>query len=477
MGVAVLVMIAAAVAFAAPQKRESLAGLLDRTQARSMVVSRQGIVATEQPLASEAGAMILARGGSAADAAIAANAAMGVIEPMMNGMGGDLFAIEWDSKTGKLTGLNASGWAPEKLTVAFLKSKGNTRMPSHGIDSVTVPGCVEGWWKLHQKFGRLPWAELFEPAIYYASHGFPVAEWDSRYWKESASVLDAQARRVFLPGGKAPEVGEIFRNPAYAKALKLVAQEGESAFYRGAIAQAIVKTSAALGGVIASADLSQFQAQWVQPISTTYRGWTVYELPPNGQGMAALEMLNIMERFPLQNYGPLSPQRFHVEMEAQRLAYSDLFHYLGDPRFVKVPVEGLISKAYAQKQAQRIDLKHADCNPQPGTPPGAALSRGQAPAKPGPDTNYLTVVDRDGNIVSLIQSLSGAFGSGITVQGYGILLQNRGGGFVLDAHSPDALAPHKRPFHTIIPAFMQKGNLHIGFGIMGGLNQPQAHAQ
>lgn len=461
----------------APPGQQASAKLFDRTQARSMVISRQGIVATEQPLASEAGALILARGGSAADAAIAANAVMGVMEPMMNGMGGDLFAIEWNAKTGKLAGLNASGWAPKKLTVAFLQGKGDKRMPSHGIDSVTVPGCVEGWWKLHQKFGRLPWAELFGPAIYYASHGFPVAEWDSRYWKEAAPVLEAEARRVFLPGGKAPEVGEVFRNPEYAKALSLLARAGESAFYRGAIAQAIVKTSAELGGVIAPADLSQFQAEWVEPISTTYRGWTVYELPPNGQGMAALEMLNIMERFPLPQDGSLSAKRFHVEMEAQRLAYADLFHYLGDPRFVNVPVQGLISKAYAKEQAQRIDLKHAHCNPAPGMPQGASLKRGNAPAKPGPDTNYLTVVDRDGNIVSLIQSLSGAFGSGIAVDGYGFLLQNRGAGFVLDAQSPDALKPHKRPFHTIIPAFMEKGDLHIGFGIMGGLNQPQAHAQ
>ncbi len=444
-----------------------------------MVVSQDGIVATEQPLASEAGAVMLARGGSAADAAIAANAVMGLIEPMMNGVGGDLFAIEWDAKTGHLTGLNASGWAPEKLTPAFLNSKGFTTMPSHGIYSVTVPGCVEGWWKLHQKFGRLPWAELFQPAIYYAIHGFPLAEWDSAYWKAYGGVLthNREASRVYFPGGKTPGLGEVFRNPDYAKALELIAQQGENAFYRGAIARAILKTSNDLGGVMTAADLSRYQAQWVQPISTTYRGWTVYELPPNGQGMAALEMLNIMERFPLGSYGPLSPERFHVEMEAQRLAYADLFRYLGDPRFVKVPVDGLISKSYAASRARLVDLEHAHCNPAPGTPPGTSASKGGAPPKPGPDTNYLTAVDHDGNIVSLIQSLSGAFGSGIAIEGYGTILQNRGAGFVLDPKSPDVLAPHKRPFHTIIPAFMQKGNLHIGFGIMGGLNQPQAHAQ
>lgn len=451
----------------------------DRSQGRSMVVSQDGIVATEQPLASEAGAVILARGGSAADAAIAANAVMGLIEPMMNGVGGDLFAIEWDAKTGHLTGINASGWAPEKLTPAFLRSKGFTRMPSHGIYAVTVPGCVEGWWKLHQKFGHLPWAELFQPAIYYAIHGFPVAEWDSAYWRAFGGVPthNQEATHVFLPDGKPPALGEVFRNPEYARALELIARQGENAFYRGAIASAILKTSNDLGGVMTAADLSQYQAQWVQPISTTYRGWKVYELPPNGQGMAALEMLNIMERFPLGSYGSLSPERFHIEMEAQRLAYADLFRYLGDPRFAKVPVDGLISKPYAAGRARLIDPEHAHCNPAPGVPPGATASESGTPPKPGPDTNYLTVVDHDGNIVSLIQSLSGAFGSGITVEGYGIMLQNRGGGFVLDPKSPDVLAPHKRPFHTIIPAFMEKGNRHIGFGIMGGLNQPQAHAQ
>ncbi|MDE3180282.1 MAG: gamma-glutamyltransferase [Acidobacteriota bacterium] len=454
-------------------------GELDRSQARSMVISRDGIVASEQPLASQAGAIILARGGSAADAAIATNAVMGLIEPMMNGVGGDLFAIEWDAKTNRLTGLNASGWAPEKLTPAFLRGKGFTRMPSGGIYSVTVPGCVEGWWKLHQKFGRLPWAELFQPAIYYATHGFPVPEWDSAYWKAYGAKLshNPEASRVFLPGGKTPAVGEVFRNPEYGKALELIASQGEAAFYRGAIARAILKTSDDLGGVMTAQDLSAFQAQWVDPISTTYRGWTIYELPPNGQGMAALEMLNIMERFPIGSYGPLSPQRFHVEMEAQRLAYADLFRYLGDPRFVKVSVAGLISKPYAAARAKLIDPSHAHCNPAPGAPPGAAGFDAGSPPKPGPDTNYLTVVDSDGNIVSLIQSLSAAFGSGIAVEGYGIILQNRGAGFVLDPSSPDVLARHKRPFHTIIPAFMEKGDLHIGFGIMGGLNQPQAHAQ
>lgn len=441
---------------------------LDRTQARSMVMTRQGIVATSEVLASQAGAQVLARGGSAADAAIAANAVLGVVEPMMNGMGGDLFAIEWDAQTGRLSGLNASGWAPEKLTPEFLKQKGITQMPPHGIYSVTVPGCVRGWEALHAKFGRLPWAELFQPAIYYARNGFPVAEIIAAEWESSARTLaaDPNAEAVFLPQGKAPAAGEMFRNPPYAKALELVAHDGPEAFYRGPIAQALLATSERLGGVMTAADLADFRPEWVQPISTTYHGWTVYELPPNGQGMAALEMLNIMERFPLAHYGPSSADALHIEMEAQKLAYSDLRRYLGDPRFAKIPAEGIVSKEYAAERASSIDMHKAHCDVEAGDP-----SRFRS------DTVYLSAVDKDGNIVSFIQSLSGAFGSGVVVEGYGLLLQNRGAGFLLDAHSPDVLAPHKRPFHTIIPGFMQKGDRHIGFGIMGGLNQPQAHAQ
>ncbi len=448
--------------------REKTVLPLDRSQARSMVMTQKGIVAAEQPLAAQAGAQILARGGSAADAAIATNAVMGVVEPMMNGMGGDLFAIEWDAKTGKLAGLNASGWAPEKLTPEFLREKGFTTMPEAGIYTVTIPGCVRGWWALHQKFGRLPWAELFQPAIAIATHGFPVTEFVAAYWQHLNSKIEgnANARRVFLIDGHTPQVGEMFRNPEYARALELVARDGPKAFYEGPIGAAILATSNHLGGVMAESDLSAYQPEWVQPISTTYHGWTVYELPPNGQGMAALEMLNIMERFPLAQWGFLNAQSFHTKIEAQKLAYTDLRRYLGDPRFAKVPVQGIISKQYAAARAALINPNRANCDVQPGDP-----------ARYGSDTTYLTVVDQDGNIVSLIQSLFAQFGSGIVVDDYGFTLQNRGAGFVLAPQSPDVLAPHKRPFHTIIPAFMQKGDLHIGFGIMGGLNQAQAHAQ
>src|SRR5262245_39442366 len=289
----------------------------DRSEARSMVISRHGIVATSQTLASQAGAQVLARGGSAMDAAIAANAALGAVEPMSNGIGGDLFAIYWDAKTGKLTGINASGWAPAGLTLDVLKAKGYDTMPSEGIHSVTTPGCVAGWSALHKRFGHLSWAELFKPAIYYAEEGFPVTEMISGHWRIASSTLasDENGRRVFLKEGAAPAVGEVFRNPDLAKALRLVAGGGAPAFYRGPIAQAILKTSERLQGTLAAADLSEYEPEWVEPISIEYRGWKIYELPPNGQGVAALEMLNIMETFPLFQYGPDSTEALHAKIE------------------------------------------------------------------------------------------------------------------------------------------------------------------
>ena len=438
----------------------------DRTNARSMVISQYGIVATSQVLASPAGAVILARGGSAVDAAIAANATLGVMEPDMNGMGGDLFAIFWDAKSGKLYGINASGWAPKALTIDYLKKKGATKMPPAGIDSVTVPGAVEGWHKLHERFGLLPWKDLFTPAIFYAENGFAVQELIGSDWQGSAPKLkqDSESRRVFLMNDQAPSMGQIFKNPDLAKALRLIATSGPQAFYSGEIAQAILATEHEFGGAMAADDLKEFSGEWVEPISTTYRGWTVYELPPNGQGMAALEMLNIMEQFQPAKSGPVSTEEVHKRIEAMKLAYADLARYNADPRFAKVPVKGLLSKDYAKQRSQLIDPHKANCNPQAGTPPSS-------------DTTYLTTVDRQGNIVSLIQSNFSSFGSGITVRGMGFVLQNRGALFMLDPAQPDALAPRKRPFHTIIPAFMEHGDDHIGFGIMGGANQPLAHAQ
>jgi gamma-glutamyltranspeptidase / glutathione hydrolase len=438
----------------------------DRSTARSMVVTRYGIVATSHVQASVAGAKILQRGGSAVDAAIAANATLGVTEPMMNGMGGDLFAIYWEAKTGKLYGLNASGWAPRELTIEHLKAKGATSMPQSGIDSVTVPGAVAGWHALHQRFGRLAWKDLFQSAISYAEDGYPVPELIASFWEGSLDRIseDPEARRIYLPGGKPPVLGQVFQNPDLAKALRLVAQDGVDAFYKGEIARAVVSTSQSLGGTMAADDLADFSPEWVEPISSTYRGWTVYELPPNGQGMAALEMLNIMETTPASPDGPLSVAELHKKIEAMKLAYADLARYNADPRFAKVPVKGILSKEYAQQRAKMIDPAKANCEVAAGAPPFS-------------DTTYLSVVDRDGNIVSLIQSNSASFGSGVAVRGVGFVLQNRGAMFSLDPASPNALVPRKRPFHTIIPAFMEHGDQHIGFGIMGGPNQPLAHAQ
>jgi gamma-glutamyltranspeptidase / glutathione hydrolase len=438
----------------------------DRSYGRSMVITDRGIVATSHYLASQAGAQILAHGGSAMDAAIAANAVLGVTEPMMNGVGGDLFLIYWETKSGKLSGLNSSGWAPRKLTTDFLAQHGITSMPHDGIHSVTVPGAVDGWSQAHKRFGRLPWKELFAPAIYYAEHGYSVPEIIHDYWaaEEAKMQKTEEARRVFLPDGKAPELGAKFNNPDLAKALRLIAENGRDAFYRGPIAQAIVQTSSAFGGTMQLDDLADFSAEWVEPVSTDYRGWKIYELPPNVQGMAALEMLNIMSNFQPDKDGPQGTVELHKKIEAMKLAYSDLYRYNADPRFAKIPVKGLLAKEYGAQRAALINPDKANCNPGPGSP---ATS----------DTTYLAVVDKDGNIASLIQSNYSGFGSGIVVNGMGFVLQNRGALFVLDRQHPNVLQPRKRPFHTIIPAFMERGDLHIGFGIMGGANQPLAHAQ
>jgi gamma-glutamyltranspeptidase/glutathione hydrolase len=438
---------------------------MGRDYGRSMVISQQGIAATSQPLASQAAAQILARGGSAVDAAIAANAVLGLVEPMMDSIGGDLFVLYWDAKTGELTGLNASGPAPRGLTPELLTAHGAKTMPRDGIYSVTVPGAVEGWAKMHKRYGKLPWKDLFGSAIAYAEQGFPVTEAIWEQWAPQTRKLQAhpESERVFLPGGAPPRQGDIFRNPGLARAYRLLAEQGPDAFYKGEIAEAILKTSQHLGGVITAGDLASFSSEWVKPISSDYRGWRVYELPPNSQGMAALEMLNIMEVSPAA-VSPSSPLEWHKRIEAMKLAYSDLRRYDADPRFAKVPVSGILSKDYARKRAALIDAKKANCGVAAGQPVAS-------------DTTYLTVVDREGNIASWIQSVSSIFGSGITVEGMGFILHNRGSGFTLEPGHPDVLAPGKRPFHTVIPAFMEKGDQRIGFGIMGGPNQPLAHAQ
>jgi gamma-glutamyltranspeptidase / glutathione hydrolase len=435
-----------------------------RDYGRSMVITQQGMAATSQTLASQAGAQILAKGGSAVDAAIAANAVLGVVEPMMNGIGGDLFVMYWDAKSGKLTGLNASGPAPRGLSADFLTRQGFQSIPQ-GIHSVTVPGAVDGWAKMHERYGKLPWKDLFQAAIAYAQEGFPVTEDAQRYWAGSVGSLRAQSEtaRVYLPEGRAPRLGEVFKNPEMGRALRILAEKGRDAFYKGEIADAILKTSKNLGGTMTAEDLSTFSAEWVEPISSAYRGWRVYELPPNSQGIAALEMLNIMETLPAGKNGPYAADELHRRIESMKLTYSDL-RYNGDPRFADIPVRGLLSKDYARKRAAAIDPSKANCTVAAGTPVFG-------------ETTYLTTVDKDGNIVSWIQSLYDYFGSGVTVGGMGFLLHDRGQNFNLVRGSPNILAGGKRPSHTIIPGFMEKGDQHIGFGIMGGSNQAMAHAQ
>jgi gamma-glutamyltranspeptidase / glutathione hydrolase len=442
----------------------------DRSQSRSMVASQTGIVASESVLASQVGARILEQGGNAIDAAVATNAMMGLVAPMNDGIGGDLFAIVYEAKTGKLYGLNASGWAPTGLTADYLLGKGITTMPLNGINSVTVPGAVDGWDKLLKKFGRLSLRDVLAPAIVYADSGFPVGEVVSVYWRDSDAALkaDEPTAKTYLVNGRVPIAGEVFRNPDLAWSYRQLAQFGRSAFYKGEIARKILATSASHGGTMNQADLYEFQSEWVDPISTTYRGWTVHEMPPNGQGIAALEMLNIMETFPLAAAGHNSVRALHLMIEAKKLAYADMQRYDADPRFAKVPVNGLRSKAFAQGRARLIDAERANCNVAAG-----------APTITDNGTTYLSVVDREGNMVSLIQSnySTVGFGSGIAVGGAGFVLHNRGGGFTLDKTSPNVLAGRKRPLHTIIPAFMEKGDVRIAFGIMGGWNQAQAHAQ
>ena len=437
-----------------------------RSYGRSQVITQQGIAATSQTLASQAGAQILAKGGSAVDAAIAANAVLAVVEPMMDGLGGDLFVLHWEAATGKLTGLNASGPSPKGLTPAFLAKHGIHAMPAEGIHVVTVPGAVEGWSKMHQRFGKLPWKDLFTSAIAYAEQGFPVTEAIHEAWVAGVPRLKTQpeAAGLFLPGGRVPKEGELFRNPQMARAFRLIAEQGRDAVYKGEIGAAILKTSQRLGGTMTAEDLAAYAAEFVTPISTNYRGWTVYELPPNGQGMAALEMLNIMESSPAAPNGPSVTAEMHKRIEAMKLAYADVRRYVADPRTVDVPVKQMLSKEYAKKRFALIDPRKAHCE----VPAGQPVSG---------DTTYLTIVDKDGNITSWIQSIFSEFGSGVTVDGMGFLLHNRGASFNLDPKHPNVLAGGKRPFHTIIPAFMEKDNLHIGFGIMGGANQPLAHAQ
>ena len=440
----------------------------DRWQARSVVASLYGVVAAESPLAAQAGAAVLSAGGNAVDAAVAANAVMGVVAPHSNGLGGDLFAIVYDAAHDTFHGLNASGWAGSSMSIEALAKKGVSAMPWDGIHSVTVPGTVDGWEKLLKQFGRMKLADILAPAIAYAEEGFPVTELSADRWAAGGKTVlaTASAARTFLIDDRAPHFGEVFKNRDLAWSLREIAAGGRAAFYEGEIARRMLALSQQENGWLSSADLAEFSSEWVAPISTTYRGWTAYELPPNGQGIGALEMLNIMEQFPLREWGHNSVDALHVMIEAKKLAYADIIKYVADTRFSGVPIAEILDKSYAKNRSRLIDMSKANGDVAPGccTPPGA-------------DTIYLSAVDRDGNMVSLIQSNFGFFGSGLVPEGTGFVLQNRGNLFSLDRSHANVLKGRKRPLHTIIPAFVARNDLKIAFGIMGGWNQAQAHAQ
>jgi len=439
-------------------------------QGRSMVVTKLGIVAAPQFLSAQAGAHILEEGGNAADAAIAANAVMGVVQPYVNGMGGDLFAIYYDAKTGKLYGLNSSGWTPKALTIDYLKAHGVDHINPIGVETIDIPGTVAGWDALRGRFGRLPFSEILAPAIYYAQNGFPLAERNARYWVAKSLMQQPGYKETYLPSGVAPKVGDEFKNPALANSLRQVAAHGRDGFYNGPMTDTMVTFLRAQGGTHTLEDFRDFEPEWVDPISTTYRGWTVYELPPNGQGIAALSMLNIMEQFPLGQYPHNSADALHIMIEAKKLAYADMYKYVGDPRFTPVPVKEMLSKELAKKRASLIKMDKAACEVVPSDIEKMLDAHGNS-------TIYLSAIDKDGNIVSLIQSNYAGYGTGMVAPGLGFSFHDRGAGFQLTPGLPNSLAGHKRPLHTIIPAFMEKGDIHIGFGIMGGWNQAQAHAQ
>ncbi len=437
---------------------------------RSVVMARQGIAATSQPLATQIALDILKAGGTAVDAAIAANAALGLMEPTGSGVGGDLFALVWDGNQGQLHGLNGSGRSPQALTLAYFKDQGIEAIPPFGPLSVSVPGAVDGWFALHGRFGKLPMKALLAPAIRYADAGFPVSPVIAELWARNAENLKGYPgfADVFMPGGKAPAAGEIFRNPALANTYRRIAEMGRDGFYRGEVADTIERYMKDNGGFLAAKDLAEHRSEWVAPVATNYRGYDVWELPPNGQGIAALQMLNILEAYDLAALSLSDPNYIHLLVEAKKLAFEDRARFYADPAFAEVPVAALISKTYAAERRALIDPRKAATAYGHGDP--AVLGVG--------DTVYLTVADSDGTMVSLIQSNYIGMGSGMTPPGLGFVLQDRGELFSLDPQHPNVYAPGKRPFHTIIPAFVTRdGKPWLSFGVMGGAMQPQGHVQ
>ena len=439
----------------------------EKFASRSEVIGQNGMVATSHPLATQIGLDILKQGGTAIDAAIAANIALGLMEPTGNGIGGDLFAIVWDAKTKKLHGLNASGPAPKNLSIKHFIENGLNKIPPYGPLPVTVPGAVDGWVKLHEKFGKLEFKSLFEPTIEYAKKGFPVTELIAYYLDRSKERFEnyPNFKEVWMKDGKMPAKGEIFKNPQLAKTLEIIAEKGRDGFYEGYVAKTMADFIQSQGGFLTYEDLSSFHSEWTPPVSSNYRGYDVWELPPNGQGIAALQILNILENYNIQKMGLFSSEYIHLFTEAKKLAFADRAKYYADPKFSNIPVNQLISKSYAKERLKLINLKEASKSDQAGV-----LESG--------DTIYLTVADQYGNMISLIQSNYRGMGSGMVPPGLGFMLQDRGELFSLNKNHRNALEGGKRPFHTIIPAFVTKdGKPFMSFGVMGGATQPQAHAQ
>ena len=478
---ACLALPAAGAAAASPEEADN-AGRGDRLvglnlAGRSEVIAQNGMVATSQPLATQVALDVLKAGGSAVDAAIAANAALGLMEPTGAGIGGDLFALVWDPKAGKLHGLNASGRAPLGQTLDQLRArlKGRDAIPSHGSLSVSVPGAVDGWFELHAKFGRLPMDQVLAPAIRYAREGFPLSPFVAYGWGRNLARFQtnkdieetANAMKTFFPGGRAPAAGEIFRNPDLARTYELLAKGGRDAYYRGEIADTIDRYMKRIGGPLAKADLAAHKSEWVEPIGTSYRGYDVWQIPPNTQGLAVLQILNVLEGYDLKAMGHNRADMIHAMVEAKKLAFADRARYYADPAFARVPMKALMTKEYAAERRKLVDMAKA----------APAVAAGDAKLLKN-DTVYLTTADKDGMMVSLIQSNYRGMGSGLVPDGLGFMLQDRGELFSLNPDHPNVYAPGKRPFHTIIPGFVTKdGKPWLSFGVMGGAMQPQGHAQ
>ena len=434
---------------------------------RSEVIAKNGMVATSHPIASQVGLDILKKGGNAIDAAIAANAAIGLMEPTGNGIGGDLFAIVWIEKEKKLYGLNASGRSPQNLTLEYFKNNNFKSIPPYGPLPVSVPGCVDGWFELHDRFGKIKMNEILSPAIKYAESGFPVTELVSYYMKNASEIFETYPnfKETYYINNSTPLKGQIYRNPNLANTLKIIAKEGRSGFYEGKIAKTISKFIEQQGGFLSYDDLKNHKSEWIEPVSTNYRGYDIWELPPNGQGIAALQILNLLEGYDIKSMGFGSADYIHHFVEAKKIAFADRAKYYADMDFNKIPTEYLISKEYSDLRRPEIDSNNAASVVLPGN-----LENG--------DTIYLTTADRDGNMVSLIQSNYRGMGSGMVPPGLGFMLQDRGELFSLDDNHFNVYEPNKRPFHTIIPAFITKdSNPYVSFGLMGGAMQPQGHAQ